>query len=742
MSTAVKRACDACHRRKVKCDGINPCRNCSSSQLACTYNAIPQKKGPKGSRAKVISELRETQRQTSLSVKVQNRMNGIASPPSTPAQVATPGLLASDVVRECVEFFFANMYPTMPILHRPRLEQQILYMDQSLDAYCLLTSLCAFMMLQPGMTVPSSDPYGLDSMPGANIISATLLVEETLRARKGYDYQDSPTLNTLCTSYFLFGYYYGLDMHDKAWFHLREATTLLHMTGMNQEDTYRQYDAIEASRRRRLYWLFFVTERAYALQRRRPLTLQATISLPTAADDPTDPLMNQLTGFILLVNMFRPFDDAFVALWNRVRGDCSPSHVSAMQKQLQEVLPSYLTAPESQLAELQMNQQWLKNVQWQLGLANGNAAELYSIDIGRDLLPMVSHFPGSLGLIGLGLIEKLCEVSYFMTEYLSTKPASRDPFSIGPREHLHQILNVLSVLRNGDQRFLLLLLSRVHDVIPRLVNPMLQDAPDNACSIDIFDGFGNAGMAQPPHMFQTEEYDTKFAIARIDELSNDSGSSAGGAPPKNDLNSPFVSSPAIMSPGMEIGHGLSNDFQHPHQHEHQPRPQHQHQHQLHQHHQQQQHLQEHLQHQHQQHLQEHLQHQHLPHQHQHQQPQRHSITAFQNVNAQMNINQPSSMAIDTQSLNQSLGLGQGVSPAGNPMGNRLSNGISPGMGGGNVMGRQQPQRANSFAIPPSQIRTVEDFHALQRANASDLSPMTPMGMNGMGSEMDFSTMAR
>ncbi|KAF4624622.1 hypothetical protein G7Y89_g13549 [Cudoniella acicularis] len=41
---AAKRACDACHRRKVKCDGINPCRNCSSAQLSCTYHAIPQGK--------------------------------------------------------------------------------------------------------------------------------------------------------------------------------------------------------------------------------------------------------------------------------------------------------------------------------------------------------------------------------------------------------------------------------------------------------------------------------------------------------------------------------------------------------------------------------------------------------------------------------------------------------------------------------------------------------------------------
>lgn len=261
MTTAVKRACDACHRRKVKCDGINPCRNCSAAQLSCTYNAIPQKKGPKGSRAKVISELRETQRQTSLSAKVQNRMNGINSPPSSPTLAPTPGLLTCEMVSECLDFFFSHMYSTMPILHRQRLEQQAMYMDQNLDTYCLLSSLCAFMMLQPGMAMPCGDPYGLDSMPGANIVSGTLLLEETLRVRKGYDYLDSPTLNSLCTSYFLFACYYGVELHDKAWYHLREATTLAHMIGMNKEETYMQYDNLEASRRRRLFWLLFVTER-------------------------------------------------------------------------------------------------------------------------------------------------------------------------------------------------------------------------------------------------------------------------------------------------------------------------------------------------------------------------------------------------------------------------------------------------------------------------------------------------
>lgn len=265
MTTAVKRACDACHRRKVRCDGVNPCRNCSASQLACTYNAIPQKKGPKGSRAKVINELKETQRQTSLSAKLQGGMNGATSPTLAP----TPRLLAKETVKACIDFFFAHLYPTMPILDRQRLEQDAMYMDQNLDTYCLLTALCAFVCLQPGMVLPTmgmpmNDPFNPDMMFGGNIVTSTLLMEETIRVRKGFDYVMSPTLNSLRTSYFLFAVHHGLEMHDRAWFYLREATTLAHMARMNEEQAYMQYDShdsIDASRRRTLFWVLFVSER-------------------------------------------------------------------------------------------------------------------------------------------------------------------------------------------------------------------------------------------------------------------------------------------------------------------------------------------------------------------------------------------------------------------------------------------------------------------------------------------------
>lgn len=410
--TSVKRACDACHRRKVKCDGLNPCRNCSSAQLSCTYHAIPQKKGPKGSRAKVISELRETQRQSTLSTKVAKRMNGLTSPPTSPTLTPSPGLLTDVIVKECIEFFFANMYPTMPILHKQRLQQQATFADRDIETYCLLTSLCAFMMIQPGMPIPG-DPLGLDQMPGANLVSGTMLMEETSRVRKGYDHLENPTLMSLITSFFLFGSYFGLDLHNKAWFHLREATTLAHILGMNKEETYLQFDAIDSSRRRRLYWLLFVTERAYALQRHRPLTLQATITLPTPNEDPTEP-SPPLNGFIHLVSVYRPFDDMFIALWNKTRSDCSAAYLAALQKQLTEALPTYLNSTENQAADLRTSQQWLRTMVWQLSIQNGCLSSgnedpsmtfQYPVEISRDLVSMTSQFSHhSMEVHGIGLV--------------------------------------------------------------------------------------------------------------------------------------------------------------------------------------------------------------------------------------------------------------------------------------------------------------------------------------------------
>jgi hypothetical protein len=99
--------------------------------LTCTYNAIPQKKGPKGSRAKVISELRETQRQTQLT----SRHHGSEESPHSILYLRQAGLLTMEMITTCVEYFFANLYPTQPILHRQKVGETIGQMEMYPEAY-------------------------------------------------------------------------------------------------------------------------------------------------------------------------------------------------------------------------------------------------------------------------------------------------------------------------------------------------------------------------------------------------------------------------------------------------------------------------------------------------------------------------------------------------------------------------------------------------------------------------------
>ncbi|KAG6010377.1 hypothetical protein E4U21_006941 [Claviceps maximensis] len=144
---------------------------------------------------------------------------------------------------------------------------------------------------------------------------------------------------------------------------------------------------------------------------------------------------------------------------------------------------------------------------------------------------------------------------------------------------------MIAVARNGDFRYLPLLMNKVGEILPRMTNPMLQNAPENAnfVTMDIFDGFGNAGMAQPPgqsmHMsmdsdydrkFSAEEYDKKYAMSMTGNTpdsttqSNHSNHSnhSNGSPPvtqqvSSDIGSSFVGSPSIVPPVMDYAHGMN-----------------------------------------------------------------------------------------------------------------------------------------------------------------------------------------
>ena len=254
----------------MKCigEGTAPCKNCVSAGLVCTYNAIPQKKGPKGSRAKVLSELRENQRNAQFTAGYPSEL-GIEGRTSSFAFARTQGLLPAGFVDSCVEFYFTNVYPSEPVLHRQKLQEATMNIERSTEAYCLVVALCAFTMLQANMDVSSNVALLPEIAQMSNVSIGHLLLEESVRVRGAYDYRENPTHLTVLTSWFYHGSYFSISKENTAWAYLREATTQAQLLGMHDEETYK-HDLMDVSRKRVLYWALFMAERYLHLVQNYP----------------------------------------------------------------------------------------------------------------------------------------------------------------------------------------------------------------------------------------------------------------------------------------------------------------------------------------------------------------------------------------------------------------------------------------------------------------------------------------
>jgi hypothetical protein len=145
----------------------NPCRNCVAAGLECTFFNKVQKKGPKGSRAKVLSEIRETQKlisprpapSVSPSAAEYQEESRSQSPPQT---LRSPGLLTPKTILVCVKYFFNNLYDALPIHHPASVERLVSSVDQSTESYCQVAALCAYVLIQsrgdPRPIIDSHEP--------------------------------------------------------------------------------------------------------------------------------------------------------------------------------------------------------------------------------------------------------------------------------------------------------------------------------------------------------------------------------------------------------------------------------------------------------------------------------------------------------------------------------------------------------------------------------------------------------
>lgn len=508
----MRQACDGCRVRKIRCDGAYPCSSCIDNACNCTYFAVPKKTGPKGRRkARLLAEGRKAaQFSTTVPLAVRATTDhplpfslddgslGISgAEPSLVRDAGDAGFVPSirvpaDFMTSCLDAFFTHKYPITPILDRRQVQDAIPNLRFMPEMYGLITACCAVMVLSPDIIItdneearanPPTDvqtehePFSI-SISAFERPQAEFLIAETIRARSYCDYIEHPSLTTIQTSFFLFSAFFCLGKDTSAWYYIREAITMVQSLRLHEDACHAEIqDPKVALYARRMFWVLFITERAYALQRHRPLTLQSAIALPSAESSPEE--AHILSGLLDLISLFQNFDAAFINLWN-VSNDppfsAPKDYLIKIQRALELALPHVSERTITQQADLLLSREWLKLMVWQLSvsktlLCNTGPDESMSlrfpVSVARNVVLTTALLPEkALEANGVGILEKIFDVGCSLADVLSLKAAPsllpRSSMQVSPADYLCEIVHLVG---RGSPRHLKVLAAKAEECL-------------------------------------------------------------------------------------------------------------------------------------------------------------------------------------------------------------------------------------------------------------------------------------
>ncbi|KAG5928741.1 hypothetical protein E4U42_000054 [Claviceps africana] len=404
-----------------------------------------------------------------------------------------------DMMLSCLDAFFTYKYSITPILDRHEVRNAVLDLQHQPEMYGLITACCAVMVLSPDIislggndktaaaaATSSWPPRAQESSAFAHheassdVLTAQFFISETIRARSFCDCVERPSLTTVQTSFFLFSAFFCLGKDTSAWHYLRQAITVLQSLRLHEEATYTgMTDAVAARYTRRMFWVLFITERAYALQRHRPLTLQDAIDLPSTGRELGEEKI--MSGLLDLISLFRNFDSDFLTMWNTPDG----SHVSGaareypakLQRFLQSAIPEVAARTANQQADLILSREWLKIVVWQLCvsktlLCSSSPLESMSfqfpVSVARNVVVATSRLPmEALEANGVGILEKIFDVGCSLADVLSVNPhcVPRTALQVSPADYLKEMVRLVGTVAGGSPRHLRVLAAKAEECL-------------------------------------------------------------------------------------------------------------------------------------------------------------------------------------------------------------------------------------------------------------------------------------
>lgn len=297
----MRRVCDACSVRRVKCDGQSPCARCDAASLECTRLRTRVKPGPKTIRKTTLERLHTTKREN---VRTQestqstdeprapltpptnsfwdvDRSNALVEPTAPPSFDGSPLNISVDTedtlswppsdaqrpqshvtrypytiavktLEIYLDIYHHKLYPVWPIVNVSSLMDRLQAVEVESGAYMLASSVCAATILQLQLAVVGN--FGVLFEPQAALDE----IEDLRQAQK---YRQHNSLDSLSTSFFLHIAYLHLGQRTTSTLLLRETISIAHILGLHSSSHYTNLIFGVVQDHLRLWWLLFITER-------------------------------------------------------------------------------------------------------------------------------------------------------------------------------------------------------------------------------------------------------------------------------------------------------------------------------------------------------------------------------------------------------------------------------------------------------------------------------------------------
>ncbi|KAH6675975.1 hypothetical protein B0J14DRAFT_376056 [Halenospora varia] len=231
-----------------------------------------------------------------------------------------------------IEVFFERLHPTLPILSRPSLYSSMMSHEhrRNPEFGSMLLSLCAFALTQPVLENEQLSYRERESQ-------ASMFLDEATKLHDTPSLGESPSVNTVLTSFFMFGCQFGRGQHGSAWLRLREAVNLAIVLGLHNPSLYSKFPPDVRDQRLGIFLILSITERGYAIQQRHSIELKGKpgktmrsiydVAVSSVAEATLNIITQPKSGHVALTGLFQlidlfdtiGIDESLIKCWN---GQC------------------------------------------------------------------------------------------------------------------------------------------------------------------------------------------------------------------------------------------------------------------------------------------------------------------------------------------------------------------------------------------------------------------------------------